>query len=283
MLAPSEQWPLAVVRGPDLSYLLDKQVGDFAFKVARPLNVSQETSKLQSIWAYVDPAAGGANADETAYAVVGFLNGNVYVLEIGGLPGGYQEEKLKELAKRLGKYRLDGVMIEKNMGFGAFSAVFSPIMHAVRPCIIKDDLVSGQKELRIINILAPVIGRGSLIVSETCFDNDADDIARYSPATRLTYSLFYQMAHISAARDALVHDDRLDALAGAVNIFVEALSKDQAKEVASLKAKAWAEKIADPMGHNRYGNVAQPQPRQGLLHSRPRSTLLTSRLTNRRR
>lgn len=286
LLAPSEVWPLSIVRGPDISYLMDKQVGDFPFKIARASYLSPEYAKPQTIWAYIDPAAGGANADETAYAVCAFLNGNIYVLEIGGIPGGYDLPKLEELARRLGKYNLDGVMIEKNMGHGAFAAVFTPVMHAVRPCIVKDELVSGQKELRIINILAPVIGRGSLAFADTCIDNDQADIARYSPATRMTYSLFFQMAHLSAARNALVHDDRLDALAGCVNIFTEALAKDQKKEVERLRNEEWQRQISDPMGHNRYGTTIQPTVGgHGLLERRQqgnRPGLLQARLTRRR-
>lgn len=277
VLEPAEVWPLQIVRGPDLSYLVDKQVGDFAFKVARPLYLSPEVAKPQACWAYVDPAAGGANGDETAYAVVAHLNGNIIVLEIGGIPGGYSELTLTELARRLAKYQLDGVRIEKNMGYGAFKAVFAPIMAKHRNCIVDEELVSGQKEVRIINILAPVIGRGSLIFTSTCIENDADDIARYNPQNRLTYSLFYQLAHISAVKDALVHDDRLDALAGAVNIFVEALAKDQAKAVEAQREKEWQEKIKDPLGYNRYGTTVHAKPRSGILSNRPTAGLLSKR------
>lgn len=283
MLAAAEQWPLQIVRGPDLSYFLDKQVHDFPFKVCRPLDVSREVSKPQALWAYIDPAAGGSNADETAYVVGGFLNGNVIIYEVGAVSGGYDEIKLNELARRIGKYPIDGVRIEKNMGHGAFKAVFQPIMHKVRHCMVDEELVVGQKELRIINILAPVIGRGSLIMADTCVDDDANDCARYPPATRLTYSLFFQLAHLSAARNALVHDDRLDALAGLVNIFVEALAKDQAKDVERLRAVAHAKSIEDPMGHNRYGTTVMPSRHGSLLQRRPSSNLLAKRSTSRNR
>lgn len=273
VLAPNSVMPLEVVRGPDLSYYVDKAVHDFSFKVARPLSVSQETGKFQSIWAYVDPAAGGVNADETAYAVGGFLNGNVYLLSAGGLPGGYDLPTLEKLAEILAQYPLDGAMIEKNMGHGAFAAVFKPILSKKINCMVQEELVTGQKELRIINILAPVIGRGALIVTDNVFEEDAMSIAKYSPATRLTYSLFHQMAHLSAARNALVHDDRLDALAGLVNIFKQALAKDQAKEVAALQAKALAELRADPLGYKRY----DPPTRRGApLLERRRSTATAS-------
>ena len=248
------------MRGPDLSYWMPKAVHDFSFNVSRPLRVSQETAKFQSLWAYVDPAAGGANADETAYAIGGFLNGNVYLLSAGGLPGGYDLPTLEKLADVLTEYPTDGVMIEKNMGHGAFAAVFSPVLRKAmakkwgRECQIKEELVTGQKEMRIINILAPVMGRGALIVTDNVFEEDAATTARYAPALRLTYSLFYQMAHLSAARNALVHDDRLDALAGLVNVFKEAIAKDQSKEVERLQAAALAELRKDPLGYGRYGS-----------------------------
>jgi hypothetical protein len=279
VLAPNSVMPLEVVRGPDLSYYIPKVVGDFGFNVSRPLSCSQETGKFQSMWAYVDPAPGGANGDETGYAIGGFLNGNIYLLSAGGVPGSYDLPVLEKLAEILAQYPLDGVMIEKNMGHGAFAAVFKPVLAKQINCMVKEELVSGQKEMRIINILAPVIGRGALIVTENVFDEDAASIARYSPATRLTYSLFHQMAHISAARNALVHDDRLDALAGLVNIFKEALAKDQAKEVAKLQAKALAELRSDPLGYNRYDN---PVDRTANLLNRRRASGTASQLLRKR-
>jgi len=277
MLAPAELWPLQIIRHPDQTSLRDKQVGDFAFKVKPTLTVSNEVARLQSCWAYIDPAAGGANGDETAYGVGGFLNGNVIILEIGAVAGGYDEYKLDELARRIAKYPLDGCRIEKNMGHGAFRAVFAPILAKHIQCMCDDDLVTGMKEGRIINVLAPVLGRGSLIFSESTVTDDERDIARYSPNLRLTYSLFYQLAHISHVRDALVHDDRLDALAGLVNIFVEALAKDQAKEVERLREEEWKRVSADPLGKQRYGSTVQPVAHQGLLNRRGNEAGLLAR------
>jgi hypothetical protein len=203
----------------------------------------------------------------------------VFLLSAGGLPGGYDLPTLEKLAQILVQFSLDGVMIEKNMGHGAFAAVFSPILHKAmteahgKQCQVAEELVSGQKELRIINILAPVIGRGALMVTDNVFDEDAATIARYSPATRLTYSLFHQMAHLSAARNALIHDDRLDALAGLVNIFKVALAKDQAKEVAKLQAKALAELRSDPLGYKRYD---EPVSRSASLLDRRRGNSATA-------
>ena len=265
-------FPLTVVRGMVQSALKDYSVHEHAFKLAQPHDISRETAKLQQVVAYIDPAGGGANADETAYAVGGFLNGNVYLLAVGGLPGGYDPDRLDALALRLKPFETIGsgpmvVKIEKNMGFGAFRAVFTPILRKHLPTAgIIDDLVSGNKEARIINTLEPVMGRGSLVVTESAVKHDLETSSLYAPQLRLTYSFFYQLAKISMTRNALIHDDRLDAVEGLVRHFTEALALDQKKQIAALAAKAHAEAISDPLGYNRYST--KPQHRQSMLKRR---------------
>lgn len=247
-----ERYPLEVIRGMLSTHIVEKAVHDYAFKLSLPQDVSQETARLQSIWATIDPAAGGANADETAYAIGGFLNGKVVLLSVGGIPGGYTEDKLEELAKRLARFPIDGVTIEKNMGYGAFAAVFTPILRKHIACQIDEDLVSGNKERRIINTLAPVMGRGSLIVTPEAVEEDSRDCERYPAAQRSGYSLFKQLATLSAVSNALPHDDRADAVEALVRHFNDRLAQDQAKQLAAQREREWAEKIKDPLGHNRF-------------------------------
>ena len=53
------------------------------------------------------------------------------------------------------------------------------------------------------------------------------------PESQLKYQLIYQLSRLTAARGALTHDDRLDALSIAVNYWVEqmAQSVDSAAKV----------------------------------------------------
>ena len=270
--APGNLFPLSVVRGMTTTALKDYAVHEHGFKLSMPHDISKETAKLQAVVCYIDPAGGGANADETAYAIGGFLNGNVYLLSVGGIPGGYDVDKLEALALRIKPYEHVGqgplvVKIEKNMGFGAFRAVFTPVLRKHVPGAgIEDDLVHGQKEARVINTLEPVMGRGSLIITEQAVRHDLETSSLYAPALRLTYSFFYQLAKISMTRNALVHDDRVDAVEGLVRHFTEALALDQKKQLASLAAKAHAEAISDPLGYNRYST--KPQARPSMLKRR---------------
>lgn len=260
------RYPLTIVRGMASSHLRDFGVQDFMFRMMTAHDLSRETSALTSIWAYVDPAGGGANGDETAYAIGGLLNSNIHLLSVGGLPGGYAEPVLEELARRLARFKIDGLTIEKNMGYGAFRAVFQPVLRKHLQCQVQDDLVTGQKETRIINTLEPIMGRGALIVSEEAVREDADTIQGYSAPTRLTYSFFYQLAKLSATRNALIHDDRVDAVEGLCRHFQPGLAVDQKKEVEKLAKAAHKAAISDPLGYKRYS--AGPATRASMLKRR---------------
>lgn len=253
------RFPMTVTRGMTSDRLRDFTVADHSFKMMMPHEVSPEVSNLQSLVAYIDPAAGGkVSQDETAWAIGGFLNGNVYLLSAGGMVGGYDEDKLRHLAKVLARFntngwKLDVIKIEKNMGYGAFRAVMLPILReAGLNCQVEDDLVTGQKELRIINTLAPVMGRGALIVDEAVVEEDAATCARHDASSRQNYSLFSQLAKMTQQRQALVHDDRIDALEGLVRHFSESIAQDQKKNLEGQREREYQKSIADPLGHNRY-------------------------------
>lgn len=270
--------PLVVVRGIDESAVREYTSGTYAFRVRTPHEISKETLAIpEECVAYIDPAAGGANADETAYAGGCFLNGNVWALAAGGVPGGYDEEKLRELARRLLPFKPRLVKIEKNMGFGAFRAVFTPVCRAVfeearLPCPgFEDDLVTGQKELRIINTLAPVMGRGALIVAGAVFEEDARCCAVYPPALQNSYSLFHQLGHLSAVRNALEHDDRADALEGLVRHFQEQLVQDQKKQLDSRRAREFEDMRKDLFGDGRHLRDGPPRFANSTLRHRRRA------------
>jgi hypothetical protein len=266
-----ERFPISVVRGMGDTHLKDYSVADFAFKLTIPHEVSTETNKLQSIWAYVDPAPGGANADETAYAVGGYLNGTIFLLACGGIPGGYDDEKMEKLAHILKLHKVDGVTIEKNMGYGAFRHIFTPILRKHLQCQIDDDLVTGQKEARIINTLSPIMGRGALVVSEDVIEEDQATVAGYTASMRQTYSLFYQLAKMNQTANALIHDDRADALEGLCRHFQEALAKDSEKGLKAAKEKAWKELTKDPCGHNHcHSYVPGRNSRPNMLRNKRR-------------
>lgn len=215
----------------------------------RPVTLSDDRSALQSITMSIDPAGGGKNGDETGYAVVGFLNGNIWVLDVGGVPGGHTDDKFEALAEVALKWKPNKIIVEKNMGFGTWTALFLPVLRRIYKtandptggCAVEEVFESGQKELRIIDTLEPIIGRHQLIMNAELIASDDDSVQKYSAAKRITYSLLNQLSVISRDKDCLGHDDRIDALATAVRPYAVSLAVEQTK---AIEAKRRAEILA---------------------------------------
>lgn len=164
----------------------------------------------------------GRGKDESAYAIVKYLNGYLFVMDVGGTKEGYSDSTLRQLANKAKMYGVNEVVIEANFGDGMFSTLFAPVLNAVHPCRITEVKNYAQKEARIIDTLEPVMMRHKLIIQKQII---IDDYAVYerSPA----YSLIYQMTRLSRDRGSLAHDDRLDALCMAVAYWLEFMDRDE--------------------------------------------------------
>lgn len=254
--------PLTVVRGMTPNQIVQRTAAGHGYGFQTPHEMSQDTKVFDGIAAYVDPAGGGANADETAYAVVAQLNGMLYLLEIGGVPGGYSIETMQELARRLARWKPHRVIIEKNMGFGAFQQVFTPILHAVHQCTIDEDYVTGQKETRIIATLEPVINAGRIVVTDHALDQDRLDCERYSDKLQSVYSFLFQLTRLTRDRGCLVHDDRVDALEGAVRYWQNLLKQNGQKAVERIRQQEYEAWRKNPIGYRSFA-LKTPLTNQG--------------------
>lgn len=192
----------------------------------RPMWHSDEMHEYTGAVMSIDPS--GRGKDETGYAVVKMLTGNLYVTAAGGLLGGYNEETLERLAKIAKANEVKMIVVESNFGDGMFTQLLKPILGRIYPCTIEEVRSSTQKELRIIDTLEPVMSTHRLIVDQKIISSD------YETAVDPTNSLFYQMTRITRDRAALRHDDRLDALAMAVAYWVEHMARDNNKAVSQL-------------------------------------------------
>lgn len=238
-----ENLPLAVVRSMNEQHQKQVSVDGRQFTVSTALTVSKDVGTKQARVLYIDPAGGGINADETGFAVLDLLNSYLFLQEWAGIPGGHDKAKLDALADIAIRWRPTIIKIEKNMGFGLFREVLQPVLKqafdkAGLPMpSIEDDLVVGQKETRIIGTLEPVLGRGSLVINEDILGREADSVSRYDINVRLTYSGLFQMSTLTRDKNSLRHDDRLDALEGAVRHFSAALAVDQTKAIEALRKR----------------------------------------------
>lgn len=256
----NDLFPTVVNRDPRSTGMKNFRVQDHSFMLSSALSDCEDFAKPSITVMYIDPAGGGLiSQDETAYCVLGLLNGNVYLMSVGGIAGGYEQDKMDYLAAIAEKYQPTEVKIEKNMGYGAFTNVFTPTLRKIYKGKISEEFVSGQKEVRIANTLGPVIGRGSLIVTQNAIEEDDLTCNKYSVDKRKLYSFFFQLSKLTLQKNCLKHDDRLDCVAGAVNHFLQYLAIDQDKKAEEEKKAAYAEWCKNPTGRK---NSSYIQPKK---------------------
>ena len=215
----------------------------------RPLFIDSEWEAYESKVLFVDPS--GRGADETAWAIVAALNGLMYVLHVGGFTGD-PTEAMTRIAMDCKKFDVNCVEIEPNYGQGMWIAAFNPILAKVWPggCTVQEsEWAKGQKELRIIDTLEPVMTQHRLVIDETLARNEAR-------AEEHKYSLLYQLTHVTRDRGALRHDDRLDALAGAVAYYQRSMEQDVNQAAQAVRDSRMDDEIEDFMefmetGHRR--------------------------------
>lgn len=177
----------------------------------------------------IDPS--GRGADETSYAVVKMLNGFLYVLEAGGLPGGYGKDTMEEIVRIAKKQKINFLIVESNFGDGMFQELLKPYLIRDYPVTIEEVRHNIQKEKRIIDTLEPVMNQHRLVVNEKLIKQDYESTSSYSSEKRLQYQLFYQMSRITRGRGSLAHDDRLDALSMAVGYWTQQMAQDADKRM----------------------------------------------------
>lgn len=197
-----------------------ESVGLSGDKWYKPMWVSPEWVDYSGSVMFIDPS--GRGKDETGYAIVKHLNGMLYLVAAGGFKEGYSETTLKALANLAKTHKVNFIDIEDNFGDGMFKTLLEAVMVNIYPVTINPESsrTNTQKEKRIIDVLEPVLAQHRLVVARKVIE---DDLKTEDPR----YSLFYQLSRITRDKGALVHDDRLDALAGAVAYWQDSLRKSQ--------------------------------------------------------
>jgi hypothetical protein len=183
----------------------------------------------------IDPS--GTGQDETAFAIVRFLHGQLFLVDVGGYKSGYSEETLQSLAYHAVKHKVNNVIIEQNFGGGMFGQLFKPVL--ARACkadarydkygntddpeggIIEEVHHSGPKEWRILDAMEPVVQNHKLLIDARVVERDLHVLEE-----RPRYSFIYQFTRMTRERGALPHEDRLEAVSMAVKYWVDYMAQD---------------------------------------------------------
>lgn len=217
-------------------------IGSFTGKheFYRPWSTSAQLYEYEGKHMYVDTAGGGKNGDETVAAVTYHLHGYIFLAEILRLKGGYSEDNYKQLSALAFKHEVNLIHVEKNFGFGAFASNWRPLilnyyeeMGKTGSPLIEDVWESGQKELRIIDTLEPLMARHKFIVHEDIIEYDVAASKMYPIDVQESYKFFHQLSKVTVDRGSLLHDDSLDAVAGSVRYWVDQMALDTDKKIKS--------------------------------------------------
>ncbi len=184
-----------------------------------PLSRSPDTMPYTGTVMAIDPS--GRGKDESSYAIVKCLNGYLFLMEVGGFEEGYSDLTLTKMAQIAKFWNVNEVVVEANFGDGMFTKVMTPIFNKIHPVAIQEVKNTKQKELRIIDTLEPVLMRHKLIVNKSVIEND---YRRFE--TNQAYSFIYQMTRICRDKNAIAHDDRLDAVTMAVAYWLDNMDID---------------------------------------------------------
>jgi len=188
----------------------------------RPLFADKDWVDYDQVIIFVDPA--GRGKDETAWWVLGQLNGLIYGIHMGHEVAD-PAEAMWAIANDVKTYKAREVIVEPNYGQGMWVAAFQPILAKVYNghCSVKESAwAKGQKEVRIIDTLEPVLSSHRLVINEEILRKDAKEDER-------VYSFAYQLTHITRERNCLSRDDRVDSLAGGVAYYMASMTADPRK------------------------------------------------------
>ena len=189
-------------------------------RLHRPAHVGPEIAPYQGTRGFVDPA--GKGADETGVASVGMLAGLFWIKGCTGFPGGNSNDALDQIALFFRRTNTTYIQYETNIDiFDAFGPALNIALHRhfLKPgqdplfpegwkATLEPVHNTGQKESRIIRVIEPLLSTHRLIIDPRSITLDQDS----SPV----YQLQHQLARLTHERECLVHNDRIDALSGAL-------------------------------------------------------------------
>jgi len=199
-------------------------VGLAGDRYRRPANTVGDMIPYTGSVLSIDPS--GRGKDETGYAVVKMLNGQLFVPDAGGIKGGYDTKTLQQLVAIAKDNKVNKVVIESNFGDGMFMELIKPLFRTTYPVTIEEVRHNKQKELRIVDTLEPVLNSHRLIVDPSVIQDDYRSALSYPIEQQTRYMMMYQLSRITRDRGSLVHDDRLDALSIAVGYWVQQMAAD---------------------------------------------------------
>lgn len=267
------------------------------FRMYTAVGVSENYIPFEHKLMAIDPS--GSGGDEISFAVGGATNSYIYLLSMGGFPGGTTSVNMVKIITKMLSLGVKVLDIEKNMGHGTVTALFigeidklktfartgaddvkdmctalalthQQLYDRLCELAVTDYYVTGQKERRIIDTISPITRRHKLVIAMQAIIDDWEYCLGHNSEKRMQFSGFQQLGNITYDRNSLVHDDRADCVQRIVEALSGYLSKDDEKAAITRAEAATAAMIANPMGYPEHvlRQFQKPTGYRGRSHRR---------------
>jgi hypothetical protein len=195
-----------------------KHNGFKADRLYSPLYTSDERAEYETKVMSIDPA--GRGKDETGISILYALNTRIFIKKVIGLQGGYDNDVMENIANLCKLHGINTILLESNFGDGSFARMLEPFLKMISPKTgIEEVRATGQKEVRIIECLEPLLNQHRLVIDKDTLMKDNNALTKNS--------FTHQMSHITRERNSISADDRLDSLAQGVEFLLESMSQDE--------------------------------------------------------
>lgn len=243
--------PVEVIWGssPDLVCDSLPNVGIHGDRLYRPIFTPKDFKDYEGSVMFVDPS--GRGKDETSWAVVKMLHGTLFLTKVGACRGnGYDTATLDAILADAKDQDVSLIRVEPNFGDGMFAQVLRAHAQSRYAVSVEDaPWARTQKEARIIDTLEPILNQHRLVVCSSVIEWDYQSTSDYPVEDTQRMRLFFQLTRITRQRGSLSHDDRLDAVSGAVAYWLEYMSRDAAAAVKDHAESLFQEELDRFMEH----------------------------------
>lgn len=224
------KWGRTTNNGVSTAWNLDTcgMSGDLLY---RQIGYSDTVAPYQKTVMCVDPS--GRGSDQTAWAAVSYLGGYLWVKGVRG--DGHQDgragdspEIMRQIAEDARAWGATDIIVEQQFGGDSFAQLLEIEVGKLKLEPGESKAFPGgwkagvfvkpsraAKESKIIKALSRVMSAHRLVIGSEWIS--------LTPGLDSAYELQYQCTNITEQSDCLVHDDKIEVLAGCVEEFAEDL------------------------------------------------------------
>lgn len=259
----TEEAPGKVVWGPRQDTQLPMLAGDpLKLCLYTPANVYKETYPYEGRLLAIDPAGeGGKNNDETGYSVIFTCNGYYFLMANGGIHNATNESNRLFWQQLMLHWGVNEVIVERNFGGGMFANYITGIVNSADiRASVNEVWSSGQKELRIIQSIDPIVSSHKLVINQSVLMSDFNTVQNYPVDLRNQYRMLFQFQKLTRDRGSLLHEDRIESIAIGLRHLKSAIMVDEDRKVAMDATNKMLNWMKNPKGiTQRYPQPAMPQ------------------------